>query len=664
MASEKKTRGPNKGIPWSRAEAEISVLRLALDVSDPVQRRRVEAIFATMYQLRRALQRGIRRRVDAYWAAPKERKRDGAAAVRARLRLSREALERDAYRHLDRAPRLRRNITKALAMHLADSIWVGVERNLFGDSRGRRQGRPRPGRWFDFTRIPGRARSHTTANKWETLRLHGTLAGHRAAYTTNDGRFFQPRRMRQLAPQRDWWRYEGPLAMVFTGLPGGTVVLPVRLPSAPANQAALEHHLSDPERWHKIDLVRHRDPGAEGGWRYEAHLLVLTKPYVSPRTQDRRVRAALDTAGRNAGIDVNVSNVTVASHENGSDLRITRVARDGGDRERAAKRAKAQRKRQRRLDRSRRLSNPEQYDLSPRQQRRAANRAARGLPPAEVIPRGPRKARRDGRPIQPYRRDRLSESYRRERAAQKAEAESAARARREDARRKAAQVVLQHGFRMTIEDCDLRRWAGRWGRSLHAFSPGILVQEISREVTAVSTLAATQGGILRASTQTTALSQHCLCGHRVEKALGDRTHRCPSCGLIADRDAVAAVLGAFVRFEDPEQPRSATVDFEGAASALRDPRTIETLRTSILFAANGRQDAQSESNAQSASPGSSRRETERTPEGPVARRIVGTAPYTTPDETGSRRTTLDDVRTRPDLSRSRDGTLPRLRDIS
>jgi len=44
--------------------------------------------------------------------------------------LSREALERAAYRHLSRAPHLRLHATKAMAMHLADSVWVDVKRPI------------------------------------------------------------------------------------------------------------------------------------------------------------------------------------------------------------------------------------------------------------------------------------------------------------------------------------------------------------------------------------------------------------------------------------------------------------------------------------------------------------------------------------------------------
>jgi hypothetical protein len=129
------------------------------------------------------------------------------------------------------------------------------------------------GRWWDDTRIPGRARSHTTARKRETFRLHGTLAGHLNTYrhrglaptvTTPEQATALPPNVRVLeqpgrtpAPSRPagrittgevrakgkpktraatWWDHTGALAIVFTGGADsnrGDLVLPVRLPSGP-----------------------------------------------------------------------------------------------------------------------------------------------------------------------------------------------------------------------------------------------------------------------------------------------------------------------------------------------------------------------------------------------------------------------------------------------
>jgi hypothetical protein len=406
-SSGKRTRGPNKQTPWSRRSSDgLSVLRLALDTHDPAQRGSIEAMFSTAFSLRRAVQRDARSSCRAYWAATHERARD-PAAVRARLGLSRKAFEHAAFAHLDAAPHLRRFTTKALAMHLADSVWTGTERNLFRDARGNRHGLGRIGRYYDFARLPGRARSHTTENKWETFRLHGTLDGHRAAYSNRDGDFVQPRHLRPVHSDA-WWSYEGPLVMVFSGLPGGTLVLPVRLPTAPSNQPILDHHLADPCRWHKVDLVRRRDAHAAGGWRYEAHLIVLTTPYVSPAVATRRANTAIASMDRTAGVDVNVSNVTVASHDMGRAMRVTRVERDEAQRAKDHKRSRRTRRRQRELDRSRRAANRAQYQLSKRQEKRARRRAAAGLSPVKVLPMGPRNARTDGVPLQSYKRDQLS----------------------------------------------------------------------------------------------------------------------------------------------------------------------------------------------------------------------------------------------------------------
>jgi hypothetical protein len=72
---------------------------------------------------------------------------------------------------------------------------------------------------------------------------------------------------------------------------------------------------------------------------------------------------------------------------------------------------------------------------------------------------------------------------------------------------------------------------------------------------------ATGGQMSRAGTRSTALSQHCICGARVPKTLAQRTHHCPHCGLHADRDIVSAALAACVELADPDDPRTARVDY-------------------------------------------------------------------------------------------------------
>ncbi|MGW2940104.1 zinc ribbon domain-containing protein, partial [Streptomyces sp. NPDC001156] len=483
-------------------------------------------------------------------------------------------------------------------MHQADEVWEGIARHLFPDATGRRFGRPKMGTWWEYTRIPGRARSHTSARKWETFRLHGTLAGHLAAYrhrglgpavTTPEQAAALPSGTSVLEQPRPlptpdrpfgrvptgeatskgtpktraatWWDHTGPLALVFTGgadSQRGDLVLPVRLPSGAGRWPRLLHFLNNPQLWHKVDLVRRRDTSVPGGWAYEAHLMVLAGGYASPSTRARRTAAA--ELARVGGIDGNVSNLSVVSFPdtfNPADGAIQTSRVELTDDERAAL-AKAQRKergRKRALDRSRRATNPHQYGMSKRQQARAERREGAGLPERHVqVPGGARAANTAGLPRQAYRRDDLSAGYRLGRAKLAEAAATAAAAKDHRARRIAERIITDHGANLTVEDCDIRTWYRLWGKALQATTPGRLITAIGHECEK------TGGRLLRASTSTTKLSQTCLCGAQVTKTLADRVHRCTSCSLVADRDMVSGALAAHVRLTNPDDPSTAGLD--------------------------------------------------------------------------------------------------------
>ncbi|MCJ0871363.1 hypothetical protein [Streptomyces sp. AP-93] len=271
-AQTRRFRGKSKAPTWKKPDdGQVSVMVLPLAVTDLGDLARLEKLFGSMWSIKRAVQRDARAKVDAYWAAFHERDRDGAKAVRQRLGLNREALERCAYKHLETSGHLKHHASKALAMHMADEVWNGVQRHLFADTTGKRHGRPKTGRWNDFTRIPGRARSHTADRKWETFRLVGTLQGHTIGHA-DGGRHTlqQPRRMPvSAAPsgvvptgkttasgkpgkrKATWWDHAGPLAVVFAGGPDGSrgdLVLPVRVPQQPGQWARAEYFLSNPGR--------------------------------------------------------------------------------------------------------------------------------------------------------------------------------------------------------------------------------------------------------------------------------------------------------------------------------------------------------------------------------------------------------------------------------
>jgi hypothetical protein len=548
--------------------------------------------------VRRTLRRDARAAVDAYWAGEGPRESD-AKAWRREPGLTREGMERRAYRHLERSGRLGHHVSKALVMHQADEVFkTSVSRHLFADASGRRDGRPKTGRWWDYTRVPGRARSHTSERKWETFRLHGTLDEHLDAHrhpkldktiTTpaqaaalaagrsvlaQPGRLQRPERPAVRIPTgaryetgkaktraATWWDHTGPLTVVFASGPDshkGDLVLPVRLPSGAGRWARLVHFLGRPEAWHKIDLVRRRDASAPRGWACEAHLMVLTGGYASPGTRARRAKAVgLD---RVAGIDGNVSNLSIASLPDTLDpadgpLATSRVELTDAELTALARAERRTRDRRRALDRSRRATNTRQYGLSKPQQKRAERRTKAGLAERQVtVPGGARVANTAGVPKQAYRKDTLSAGYRLDRARIAEAAASAAEAKDHRARKIAAGIVGAHGAHLTVEDCDIRTWFRLWGKRLQATTPGRLITAIGREAEK------TGGQLLRASTFATKLSQTCLCGAQARKTLADRVHTCPTCGLTGDRDLVSALLAAHVRLTDPDDPATARID--------------------------------------------------------------------------------------------------------
>lgn len=577
-------RGKSKAANF-KYDGPVAVILLELDLSDDRVRQRVERQWEAVFRLRRALQRDAAARCQAYWSACHERAND-PAAVRARLGLSRKGIEAAAKAHIEASGWMRDHLTKAVGLHVADEVWETIDRHLFADASGRRHGAPRVGSWWDFTRIPGRARSHTQDRPvWETYRLVGTLDGHLNTHRHKDlpaevataaaaaqqppGSSILAQPARLSAPVKpvpgSWWDHTGALAVAFTGLPAGDLVLPVRLPQGAGQWPHLHHFLTDPSIWHKIDLVRVADRKAPGGWRFYAHLLVHRSGYQSDSTRRRRAEVPTD---RRAGVDANVSNLAIASFaapaSGPKQLRVEQVVCTGAQQQAAARAAKKTRDRQRALDRSRRNTNTGQYGPSVRQHTRAQRRAAAGLSARTVTnPGGARAARADGVPLRSYRRDELSDRYRRIRHDHGAGARANSQAKQARATQVAATIVAAHGNTITVEDCRISSWTRLWGKRIALFSPGMLVTAIEHECRAAG------GKLHRAGTRATAMSQHCLCGQQVSKTLSQRTHRCPACGLIADRDIISAVLAACVEFTNHGDQSSAAVDYQ-LAHALRD----------------------------------------------------------------------------------------------
>ena len=588
-------RGKNKTAAWKMPTGQpMATLVLSLDTSDARARRRLERLYFTMFNIRRALQRDATARCRSYWARKEDRDTLGWKYVAEDLGLTRNSFEQAARAHFQASGWAADHVSAALVNHMAAAIFENVRRHLWSDASGKRHGALRLTAFHDFATIHGRARSHSVENKWETFRLYGSLEGHLDTYRHGDLGVHPT--LAQIAALRSgssvlnqhtmttpgvtkWSSYAGPLVMVFAGGPQSNepeLQLPVKLPKGRGQWDRMVHFLSDAATWHKIDLVRRQDTSQPGGWRYEMHLLVLHAGYTSARNQ-----ALLDAAPSNrvACVDVNVSNLSVFSVPasraapgpttaqgtdiHSADLRSTTVRATIDARDHLVEAAAKKRRGQRLVDRSRRASNQDQYAHSAAQTRRDERRVARGLRAVTTeLPRGPRHTNAKNVPLRSYRRDELSGAYRVARRRQGERDRAASVTKRARAQDIVLQLVATHGATWLIEDCNLTLWARRWGKHLHSFAPGMVTAGLSE-------IAESRGGSFsKMATGPTALSSHCLCGHRAKKLLSERRHTCLVCGLRGDRDLVSAALGTCVQLSDPRDAGTALVDYTRAAALL------------------------------------------------------------------------------------------------
>ena len=478
---------------------------------------------------------------------------------------------------------MRDHLTKAVGLHVADEVWETVDRHLFADASGRRHGPPRIGSWWEFTRIPGRARSHTkTTPAWETYRLVGTLDGHLATY-----------RHPQLPAAVS-------AARAAAAQPAGTSILaqPARLPAPPqarewvvvGSQRGVGggvHRPARPGIWCcRCGCPRGRASGRTWPFSGRSQRLAQDRPgagprpprtrwvavlrasaghqggYQSPATRARRAQIPDRPAGR-GGRECVQPGAGVVSRRHPEQLVVDQIGCTPEQQKAAARAAKQARVRQRALDRSRRNTNPDQYGPSVRQAARAARRAARGLAAKQITnPGGPRHARADGVPLRAYRHDSLSGRYHRTRTDHAAEARAASQAKHARAREVAARIVATHGNTITVEDCTISTWARLWGKRIAAVQPRHARRRARTRMRGHRRAAVSGRHPIHRAEPALPVRQ------RVPKTLSQRTHDCPHCGLVADRDIASAMLAACVKLTDPDDPRTARVDYR-LAHALR-----------------------------------------------------------------------------------------------
>lgn len=165
---------------------------------------------------------------------------------------------------------------------------------------------------------------------------------------------------------------------------------------------------------------------------------------------------------------------------------------------------------QRKLDRQRRANNPENYS------------------PDGTVKKGPRVWRK-------------SKHYRRTQA-ELAEIHRKLAAHRRSLHGRLVNGTLRMGDVFKVEKLSYRAFQVIFGRSVNTRAPGRFIAILSRKAESAG------GKVIKFPTRLTKLSQTCHCGMVHKKCLSERWHICP-CGATAQRDLYSAFLARHV---DPE----------------------------------------------------------------------------------------------------------------
>jgi transposase len=184
---------------------------------------------------------------------------------------------------------------------------------------------------------------------------------------------------------------------------------------------------------------------------------------------------------------------------------------------------------QRKMDRSRRACNPDNYHSN------------------GTIRTGPKKWVRSNRYEKA--KQELSDVHRRKAAYRKT------------LHGELANTVLSLGNQVKLEKLSYKALQKMYGKSVGFRAPGMFVAMLRRKAESAG------GSVSELPTGTLRLSQTCHCGHRQKKHLSDRWHECPLCGTTAQRDLYSAYLAYHVN-ENTLDSELATASWPGAESLL------------------------------------------------------------------------------------------------
>ncbi|MEM9925732.1 MAG: RNA-guided endonuclease TnpB family protein [Cyanobacteria bacterium P01_D01_bin.50] len=122
--------------------------------------------------------------------------------------------------------------------------------------------------------------------------------------------------------------------------------------------------------------------------------------------------------------------------------------------------------------------------------------------------------------------------------------------------------IIRHGNIIKTENVSVKGWQKRYGKAIAAKSPGFFQSELKRKVEK------TGGKFIKFSTKKTALSQTHLDGTRIKKSLSQRVHE-DAAGFKMHRDLFSAFLARFVN-DDLLSLLDAQREYSGAEPLLVD----------------------------------------------------------------------------------------------
>jgi transposase len=246
---------------------------------------------------------------------------------------------------------------------------------------------------------------------------------------------------------------------------------------------------NDPVIWHglnsKVKYVRLVRRKVSGRNRFYVQLVCEGKPFIKPKNK---------LGKGSVGIDIGPSTIAIVSNE---ECHLKQFA---SELEFDAARI---RRLQRKMDRSRRATNPSNYN-----------------------PNGTAKKGK--------KRWNSSKTYLKIRTS-KANLERRLAAHRKSLHGELVNAILRTGDTIKLEKLIYKAFQKLFGKSVGHRAPGMFVSHLRSKAERAG------GQVIEIPTYNTKLSQTCQCGRVKKKSLSERVHRC-ECGVVAQRDLYSAFL--------------------------------------------------------------------------------------------------------------------------